>query len=49
VTGQVLAQEPAPLPEQAQIEIKVMDVSLADAPATQVGGQNAFCFGVVVI
>lgn len=42
VTGQVLAQEPAPLPEQAQIEVQVMDVSLADAPATQVGGQMIF-------
>ncbi len=42
VTGQVVAQEPAPLPEKAQLEVKVMDVSLADAPATQVGGQIIF-------
>jgi uncharacterized lipoprotein YbaY/heat shock protein HslJ len=42
VTGRVVAQEPAPLPEKAQIEVQVMDVSLADAPATQVGGQTIF-------
>jgi uncharacterized lipoprotein YbaY len=42
VTGQVVAGEPAPLPEKAQLEVKVMDVSLADAPATQVGGQTIF-------
>ena len=42
VTGQVVAQEPATLPEKAQLEVKVMDVSLADAPATQVGGQIIF-------
>jgi uncharacterized lipoprotein YbaY/heat shock protein HslJ len=39
VTGRVVAQEPASLPETAQIEIQVNDISLADAPATQVGGQ----------
>jgi uncharacterized lipoprotein YbaY/heat shock protein HslJ len=42
VTGRVVAQEPAPLPEQAQLEVQVLDVSLADAPATQVGGQTIF-------
>jgi uncharacterized lipoprotein YbaY/LysM repeat protein len=40
VTGQVVAQEPAPLPEKNLVEVQVMDVSLADAPATQVGGQT---------
>jgi uncharacterized lipoprotein YbaY len=42
ITGRVVAQEPAPLPEKAQLEVQVMDVSLADAQATQVGGQTIF-------
>jgi uncharacterized lipoprotein YbaY/heat shock protein HslJ len=39
VTGQVLATRNPPLPESSTMEVKVMDVSLADVPATQVGGQ----------
>jgi uncharacterized lipoprotein YbaY/heat shock protein HslJ len=39
VTGQVVAERNLPLPEGSKLEVKVMDVSLADAPATQVGGQ----------
>ena len=40
VTGQVVAQDPAPLPEKNLVEVQVNDVSLADALATQVGGQT---------
>jgi uncharacterized lipoprotein YbaY len=39
VTGQVVAAEGSTLPEKNQVEVQVLDVSLADAPATQVGGQ----------
>jgi uncharacterized lipoprotein YbaY len=42
VSGRVVGPEGATLPEGAQVEVKVEDVSLADAPATQVGGQLIF-------
>jgi len=42
VTGRIVGPEGATLPAGAQVEIRVDDVSLADAPATQVGGQIIF-------
>jgi len=42
VTGRIVAPEGSTLPQGAQVEVKVEDVSLADAPATQVGGQLIF-------
>lgn len=42
VTGRIVGPEGATLPEGAEVEIRVDDVSLADAPATQVGGQTIF-------
>jgi uncharacterized lipoprotein YbaY len=38
VTGQAIAAEGSTLPEKNLVEVQVNDVSLADAPATQVGG-----------
>jgi heat shock protein HslJ len=42
VTGRILGPDGATLPEGAQVEIRVDDVSMADAPATQIGGQTIF-------
>lgn len=42
VTGRIVGPEGATLPEGAEVEIRVDDVSLADAEATQVGGQTIF-------
>ena len=39
ITGKVVAPEGSTLPEGAIIEVQVNDVSLADAPAKQIGGQ----------
>lgn len=39
VTGVITAPDGAAMPEHATVEVKINDVSLADAPATQVGGQ----------
>jgi putative lipoprotein len=39
VTGTVVAEGNPTPPEGAMLEVRVEDVSLADAPATQVGGQ----------
>ena len=39
VTGRVVAPADAQLPQPADIEIRVDDVSKADAPAEQIGGQ----------
>jgi uncharacterized lipoprotein YbaY/heat shock protein HslJ len=39
VTGTVVAEGNPTLPHGAMLEVRVEDVSLADAPATQVGGQ----------
>ena len=39
VTGHIVGPEGATLPEGAKVEIRVDDVSLADAPAKQIGGQ----------
>lgn len=40
VTGTVIAEGNPALPEGAMLEVRVEDVSLADAPATQVAGQT---------
>ncbi len=42
VTAQVMGPEEDALPEGAQLEVKVSDVSVADAESTQVGGQTIF-------
>jgi uncharacterized lipoprotein YbaY/LysM repeat protein len=42
VTGRIVAPEGSTFPEGAEVEVKVSDVSLADAPATQIGGQTIF-------
>ncbi|MCB0196225.1 MAG: YbaY family lipoprotein [Anaerolineae bacterium] len=39
VTGRIVAPEGSTLPEGSQVEIRVDDVSLADAAATQIGGE----------
>lgn len=39
VTGRIAAPDGATLPQGAEVEIRVDDVSLADAEATQIGGQ----------
>ncbi len=42
VTGIIIAPEGATLPDSATVEIKISDVTLADAVATQVGGQSIY-------
>jgi uncharacterized lipoprotein YbaY/heat shock protein HslJ len=40
VTGRIVGLEGASLPQPAEVEVWVNDVSLSDAPAKQVGGQT---------
>lgn len=42
VTGVITVSDGAAMPEGATVEVKINDVSLQDAPATQVGGQTIY-------